>query len=52
MSNQTKNKATTLVLKFEDGSTQQITPSEKFEGNWNQLAEAIALGRKYTMTIN
>jgi hypothetical protein len=40
-----------LQINYTDGSYQVINPSNKFDGDYKQLAEAIAGNREYTFKI-
>jgi hypothetical protein len=40
-----------LQINYADGSYQVINPSNKFDGEYGKLAEAIAGGREYTFKI-
>lgn len=37
-----RNEITQLVIKYPNGSSQVVRPLSSFNGNWQQLAEAIA----------
>jgi hypothetical protein len=40
-----------MKITFEEGSTQVIKPTEKFDGDYKALAREIARGSKHTFEI-